>query len=67
MKRASFGPENQLTEIEFYEPKEPVHDFAAMDAMHEKDIDQLMAELPEDLKARILAKRKDALTYASSV
>lgn len=65
MKRVRFGPQGDVEEVEFFDRELP--GLAAVLAEHEKEISSLMAELPEDLRARMMKKRDEQLTYASSL
>ena len=63
MKKASFGPQGEITEVEFSEAQQ---DVGALLLEHEKEIEQLLAMLPEDVKEKIIRQRQEQLTYASS-
>jgi hypothetical protein len=67
VKRACFGLQGEIIEVEFFDTPPPQPGIAELMEMHEKEKEQMLAELPEDLKQRILMKQKEALAYASSV
>lgn len=66
MKSASFGPQMEITSVEFFE-KSGSADIAMAMELAEKEVEKVIAGLPEDIKQSIMKQRRDELTYASSV
>lgn len=67
MKRASFGPQGEVTEVEFFEAQAKAPELGALMIEQEKEIERIIGGLPEDLKEQIMKKRRQELEYASSV
>ncbi len=64
VKRAAFSAKGSLTEVEFFEP--PVKLPTELLAEQEKDIEDTLKSLPEDVRQEIMRQRRERLAYAAS-